>query len=307
MQFTLKQLAYFVAAGEAGSILRAAENIHVSQPSISNAIAHLEDVFQIQLFIRHHAQGMSLTTGGGQIMDRAKALLRDAEELKSFAGKLSDQIFGSINVGCFIPLAPIVTPELCHGFMQSHDGVEVNVSEGNQAELLSKLKKGTIDLALTYNLQLDSDIAFIPLAELKPYVLLAADHRLAGKKSIPLTDLAEERFVFLDLPLSNTYFMSLFDSQNLKPRIYARTRHIEVQRSLVARGYGYSLGNVRPINQKSLDGNDLKYVPLSGFNPGLTLGIATLATIKKTIVVDSFSQFCRQQISTEKIPGMAKI
>ncbi len=307
MQFTLKQLAYFVAAGEAGSILRAAENIHVSQPSISNAIAHLEDVFQIQLFIRHHAQGMSLTTGGGQIMDRAKALLRDAEELKSFAGKLSDQIFGSINVGCFIPLAPIVTPELCHGFMQSHDGVEVNVSEGNQAELLSKLKKGTIDLALTYNLQLDSDIAFIPLAELKPYVLLAADHRLAGKKSIPLTDLAEERFVFLDLPLSNTYFMSLFDSQNLKPRIYARTRHIEVQRSLVARGYGYSLGNVRPINQKSLDGNDLKYVPLSGFNPGLTLGIATLATIKKTIVVDSFSQFCRQQISTEKIPGMARI
>ncbi len=306
MQFTLKQLAYFVAAGEAGSILRAAENIHVSQPSISNAIAHLEDVFQIQLFIRHHAQGMSLTTGGGQIMDRAKALLRDAEELKSFAGKLSDQIFGSINVGCFIPLAPIVTPELCHGFMQSHDGVEVNVSEGNQAELLSNLKKGAIDLALTYNLQLDSDIAFTPLAELKPYVLLAADHRFAGRKSIPLSDVAEERFIFLDLPLSNTYFMSLFDSQNLKPRIYARTRHIEVQRSLVARGYGYSLGNVRPINQKALDGSDLKYVPLSGFNPGLTLGIATLATIKKTIVVDSFSQFCRQQISTEKIPGMAK-
>ena len=66
MQFTLKQLTYFVAAGEAGSILRAAENIHVSQPSISNAIAHLEDVFQVQLFIRHHAQGMSLTTAGSE-------------------------------------------------------------------------------------------------------------------------------------------------------------------------------------------------------------------------------------------------
>jgi DNA-binding transcriptional LysR family regulator len=54
VQFTLKQLGYFVAAGEAGSILRAAENIHVSQPSISNAIAHLEDLFQIQLFIRRN-------------------------------------------------------------------------------------------------------------------------------------------------------------------------------------------------------------------------------------------------------------
>lgn len=94
VQFTLKQLSYFVAAGEAGSILRAAENIHVSQPSISNAIAHLEDVFQLQLFIRHHAQGMSLTTAGSLLMDKAKALLRDADELKSFAGKLSDQVFG---------------------------------------------------------------------------------------------------------------------------------------------------------------------------------------------------------------------
>ncbi len=75
----------------------------------------------------------------------------------------------------------------------------------------------------------------------------------------------------------------------------------------MAKGYGYSLGNVRPVNQKSPDGSDLKYVPLSGFNPGLTLGIATLATIKKTIVVDSFSEFCHQQINTEKIPGMAKL
>ena len=307
MQFTLKQLAYFVAAGEAGSILRAAENIHVSQPSISNAIAHLEDVFQIQLFIRHHAQGMSLTTAGSQIMEQAQGLLRDAEELRSFAGKLSAQIFGSINVGCFIPLAPIITPELCHGFMQSNEGVEVNVSEGDQAELLSKLKKGAIDLALTYDLQLDRDIAFTALVELKPYVLLAADHPLASSRSVRLEQFAEERFILLDLPLSDSYFMSLFDHHNLKPRIHARTRHIEVQRALVAQGYGYSLANVRPINQKSLDGSSLRYLPLSGFNPGLTLGIATLANIRKTIVVDIFSQFCREQINAAQVPGMTRL
>lgn len=307
MQFTLKQLAYFVAAGEAGSILRAAENIHVSQPSISNAIAHLEDVFQVQLFIRHHAQGMSLTTAGGQILEKAQALLRDAEELHSFAGKLSAQIFGSLNVGCFTPLAPIVTPELCHGFMQSNREVAVTVSEGDQAELLGKLKKGAIDLALTYDLQLESDIAFTPLAELKPYLLLAADHALAKQTSIALDQLVEEPFILLDLPLSDNYFMSLFEKRQLKPKIYARTRHIEVQRALVAQGYGYSLANVRPVNQKALDGSPLKYVPLSGDNPGLTLGIATLANIRKTIVVEIFGQFCREQISDETIPGMAKI
>ena len=53
VQFSLKQLAYFVAAGEAGNVLKAAESIHVSRPSVSNAIAHLELVFKMQLFIRH--------------------------------------------------------------------------------------------------------------------------------------------------------------------------------------------------------------------------------------------------------------
>jgi hypothetical protein len=46
---------------------------------------------------------------------------------------------------------------------------------------------------------------------------------------------------------------------------------------------------------------------LSGYHPGLTLGIATLANIRKTIVVDSFSQFCHEQISAENIPGMASL
>ena len=253
------------------------------------------------------AWGVDVTTAGSQIMERAQALLRDAEELHSFAGKLSAQIFGSLNVGCFTPLAPIVTPGLCHGFMQSNQAVEVNVSEGNQAELLGKLKKGAIDLALTYDLQLENDIAFIELAELQPYVLLAADHALADASEIPLERLVDERFILLDLPLSDNYFMSLFERRHLKPNIHARTRHIEVQRALVAQGYGYSLANVRPLNQKSLDGSGLRYVPLCGDNPGLTLGVATLANIRKTILVETFSQFCREQISDEHIPGMARI
>lgn len=307
MQFTLKQLGYFVAAGEAGSILRAAENIHVSQPSISNAISHLEEVFQIQLFVRHHAQGMSLTTAGGQMMERAKRILRDADELKSLAGVLSDQIYGTLKIGCFIPLAPIVIPGLCHDFMQGHEDVDVNVSEDDQAGLLDAMKKGTIDLALTYNLQLDSAIDFVPLVELKPYVLLPKSHPLASETSIALSGLAEERFILLDLPLSNTYFMSVFSDHDMKPNIYARTRHIEVQRGLVARGYGYSLANVRPLNQKSLDGSDLVYVPLAGDQPGLPLGVAMLANLKKTVVIEIFLQYCSQHINDNEIPGMAKL
>lgn len=304
MRFTLKQLSYFVAAGEAGSVQRAADSCHVSQASISNAIAHLEDVFATQLFIRHHAQGVSLTTAGKELIREAKQLLNSADELNGFADRLANQVFGTLNVGCFSPLAPIIIPDLCHGFMSAHSGAQVVVAEGHQAELLRLLQHGDIDLALTYDLHLHKDIDFVPLASLKPYVLLSKKHPLAGKKKLKLTTLAQEPFILLDLPLSNSYFMSLFGLSDIKPNVYARTTQTSVQRGLVAKGYGYSLANVRPINQRSLDGSELSYIPLAGEEPALTLGIAMLNSVRRTIALGTFIHYCKAQISNEKIPGM---
>lgn len=72
MRFTLRQLEYFIAAGETKSITLAAERINISQPSISIAISHLEQEFGVQLFIRHHAQGLSLTPAGRALLQEAK-------------------------------------------------------------------------------------------------------------------------------------------------------------------------------------------------------------------------------------------
>lgn len=68
MRYTLRQLEYFIAAGEVGSITLASERLCISQPSISTAISHLEREFGVQLFVRHHAQGLSLTPAGHKIL-----------------------------------------------------------------------------------------------------------------------------------------------------------------------------------------------------------------------------------------------
>jgi len=308
LRFTLKQLSYFVAAGNAGSILKASENIHVSQPSISNAISHLEETFGLQLFLRHHAQGISLTSSGREFLREAKALLVQAGELHNLAGLLSDQIVGTIKVGCFNPLAPIIIPELCHGFMDSHPGSDIRVREGHQEKLLQQLRYGDIDLALTYDLELQSDIEFTPLAELPPYVMLSASHPLAEKKSLTLKEVVKLPMILLDLPLSGDYFMGLFRQQGLKPTIKARTALPDVQRGLVASGYGYSLANVRPNNMAALDGNTLKYVSLSASDsqvtPSLNLGIAMVRDINRNQAQRTFINYCKIRISSKNIPGM---
>lgn len=308
LRFTLKQLRYFVSAGDAGSILKASENIHVSQPSISSAISHLEDTFGLQLFLRHHAQGVSLTNAGREFLREAKSLLSQADELHNLAGLLSDQVVGTIEVGCFNPLAPIIIPELCHGFMASHPGSDIRVSEAHQEKLLQQLRVGVIDLALTYDLELQRDIEFIPLAELPPYVLLAASHDLARQPTISLDDVIDLPMILLDLPLSSEYFMGLFRQQGLKPIIKARTALSDVQRGLVASGYGYSLANVRPNNMSSLDGNALSYVPLASVSgkspPPLNLGIAMVRELHQNKAQQTFIDYCKERISNHQIPGM---
>ncbi len=126
MRFTLKQIAYFVAAAEAGSITQASERVNISQPSISSAITALEEVYRIQLFIRHHAQGLSLTAEGQHFLREARALLLQAEEVENAALTISARVAGPLEVGCLSTLFPLVIPELQTQFKARYPDVRVS-------------------------------------------------------------------------------------------------------------------------------------------------------------------------------------
>ncbi|MEQ8394148.1 LysR family transcriptional regulator [Thalassobaculum sp.] len=116
MRFTFRQLQYFIAAGESGSIALASEAIRISPPSISTAISQLERELGVQLFIRHHAQGLSLTPAGRVLLREARRLIEQAEGLYAVASEAGEQVRGELAVGCLITMAPMVLPELTHSF-----------------------------------------------------------------------------------------------------------------------------------------------------------------------------------------------
>jgi DNA-binding transcriptional LysR family regulator len=304
MRFTLRQLEYFVAAGETCSVTLAAQRINISQPSISSAISHLEAELGVQLFLRHHAQGLSLTPEGQKLLKEARAVLKQVESLAVSAGALANHLAGPIDVGCFVTLAPVVIPQLCHSFMRANGDVEVRVFEGHQETLLNKLRSGDISVALTYDLDITPDVAFEPLAALPPYVLLPAGHPLATREMISLRDLGGEMMILLDLPISRTYFLSMFEHDGIQPHIRTSSQHTEVIRSLVAGGYGYSVLNLMPRNMASLDGLPLAYVPLERRYRPMHLGLASLVEYRKTRLAEAFEEHCRTVISDESIPGM---
>src|SRR5882757_6591354 len=304
MKFTFRQLGYFIAAGETGSITLASKCANISQPAISTAISHIERELDVQLFLRHHAQGLSLTPAGRALMRDAKQLLKQAEGLYS-AADISHHMRGELSVGWFSTLAPIVMPEVVGSFRNAYPEIKFRSLESHQEGLLSSLRRAESEVAITYDLQISDDIAFLPLATLPPYALFGASHPLARERSVKLSQLAPLPMVLLDMPMSREYFLALFIRERLEPNIAWSSAQFDVVRTMVANGLGYTLANVRPRADVALDGRRVHRVALAGDSPPLRIGIATLKELKKTRLVEAFERHCEELISETYIPGMA--
>lgn len=292
LRFTLRQLEYLVAVGETGSIAAAADRVNVSSPSISVAIAQLEQEFGLPLFVRRHAQGLSLTQGGRQFVDEARAVLAAAGRLNDLANSITGQVRGPLAVGCLQTFAQVLLPGLRRGFTARHPEVEFRQFERHQAGIFEGLRQARFDVALTYDLDIPSDLEFVPLVSLAPYALLPPEHPLAGQGAVTPADLAAHPMVLLDLPFSTDYFLEAFRPLGLRPRIVERTGDIGVMRSMVANGFGYSIANIRPAPEVAPDGRPLRNVALRGVPP-LMLGLVLAEGARGALTIRAFIDHCR--------------
>ena len=274
MRFSLKQLEYFLAVSETQNISIASKKINISSPSISSAIAQLEEEFSIKLFIRKHASGLELTKSGEKFALAAQNIVNQSKDLYNIANNLTNNNVGNINLGCLTTLAPVIAPSLRKKYTEKNNKVNIIQHEGNQADLIDYIISGKIDLAVTYNLSLPKNISFIPLINVPPHVLVNANHKYSKLKEIDLNDIKDEPLILLDLPLSREYFLSIFEAQNIKPKISEKTSQISVLRSLVAHNFGYSLANLQLGIPQSIDGLKISQIPLKGEHQSLELGLA---------------------------------
>ncbi len=305
LRFTLRQLEYLVAVGDAGSIAEAAARINVSSPSISTAISQLEAELGVQLFVRKHAKGLSLTPGGQRVYNQARNILDSAVSLHDVAGEISHKARGPINVGCFVTLAPMISAALRRSFTAEYPDASVTLCEAHHSDLLHKLRRAEIDIAITYDLEIPGDVRFEPLAELPPYVMVSDTHPLAKRDGVYLEELQDDAFILLDLPMSRDYFLAMFYNAGLRPLVTDRTSDPSVVRSLVANGAGYSLINARTGTDMAPDGRKLVYLHLLGDHKPINIGLATMQADHKSRILQAFEDHTRTNISTDYIVGMS--
>jgi DNA-binding transcriptional LysR family regulator len=298
-RFSLRQLRYFVVTAEVLSFTAAGKILHVSQPSISTALADLEDSFNIQLFVRHHASGLSLTPAGRDLVGRARALLRSAEELQSAARGMDSGVNGKLSVGCLVSLAPSLMPMLISGFLGQHPGVSIETHEGDQEQLLTSIKEGRLDVALTYSLAVANDVDFVPLLSLPPYVILPMGHPLAQQQEVGIAELIDEPYIMLDLPHSREYFSALFGALGMRPHASFRSAQPEVVRAMVANGLGYSILNFPLQMTKTVDGGEFAMRRFKDDVLPTTLGMMFAKQVRPRQIVSRFADFCAERLKLE--------
>jgi DNA-binding transcriptional LysR family regulator len=293
-EVTFVQLRYFTTAAELGSMTAASQQLHVAQSAISSAVANLERTLGLQLFIRHHARGLTLTADGERFLGEARNLLSHAAELVDSAREMGSTAAGRIAVGCFTTLAPFHLPRLLSDLAIEHPMLEVDLVEGESEGLQVALRHGRCELALMYDLGLDHDIERELLAVAPPYVILPPAHQLARNvKGIHLRDIADDPMVLLDLPHSRDYFRSLVASVGVAPYIRYRTSNYETVRALVARGHGFAILNQEPAEPTTYDGGSVVKVPLMDELDPLPIVLSRLRGQRVTARARAFSERCR--------------
>ncbi len=192
----IHQLRYFCAIAQEGSFTRAAQQQHLAQPSLSQQIRKLEDELGTRLFDRL-GRTVRLTPFGEAFLPRAAAILRQMDDAKQEIEEMSGPERGKLVVGSTPTVAPYFLPGCLAGFGRKFPQIRVSVVEELTSELLDRLHKGLVDLALLALPVQAGPYACQELFREPLYLVVPRSHRLASKATVHLKQIEDDPFLLL--------------------------------------------------------------------------------------------------------------
>jgi len=237
----LRQLRYFLAVAERLHFGRAAESLHISQPSLSQQIRALEEELGVQLFVRNKRH-VALTTDGEALLPYARRLVALADDVQEEFAERSGLRRGKIRLGATPTLGGHLLPRVIGGFFQSYPGLELTIVEDGSDRLARQLEQGNLDLALLVEDQETQGVAFEPLLHEEIVLALSPDHRCAGGGAIHLRDVRKDGFILCREGYHlRSLTLSACERAGFTPRIVVSGTDIDTALRFVRAGLGVTL------------------------------------------------------------------
>jgi len=268
----LHQLRYFCAVAETGSFSRAAEQSHVSQPSLSQQIMKLEDELGARLFDRL-GRSVRLTEVGKTFLPRARTVLRELEAAKGDVVERKDFIGGPVIVGIIPTVGPYFLPPVLTSFSRKFPQVRFTVIEEITPVLLDRLRAAAIDVAILALPIRGHEFETAPLLTERLFAALPRSHKLGKRRSLFLKDLRSDPFLLLrDGHCFRDTAVAACDRARLHPQVIFESGQFGSLLSMVGAGMGVSIVPEMAIEKKS----QCRYVHIADEQAARTIGVVVL-------------------------------
>ena len=239
----LNQLYYFRTVAHLQHFRQAAQELNISQPSLSYAISSLENELGTYL-LEKQGRNVSLTKYGKMYLEYVEQALDTLELGEKKLRQITSSSKGNIDIAYISPLAPSFIPKKVRSFLDSDNNKRITFTfrQGITDDLISGLKSAKYDLIFCSYVENEPDIVYELLLEDELVVIVPQDHPLSSKDSIDLKEIEQYPLVVYgkETALGKTT-QAIFKSVNIDPKIICECEGEDAIYGLVIEGYGIEL------------------------------------------------------------------
>jgi LysR family transcriptional regulator, hydrogen peroxide-inducible genes activator len=296
---SLRQLEYLVALAETGNFRRAAERVNTSQPTLSEQIKALEDRLGTQVVERTRT-GALLTPIGAEVVEIARRMLKDANEIRALAGSGDKVLRGVLRLGLPATIGPYLLPSVVPRIHRAYPDLKLYVREELPETLPRSLTEGAYDLIITPLPVRGDDLVAEELVREPLFLTMAVDHPLARKAVIERQDLAGQEVLTLGPGHQlHDVVQALCDEFGARVRLDYEGTSLDMVREMVITGLGISFMPGLYVRRELRQDPDLKLKPIHGRAIHRTIGMAWRKTSARAESFAAIAELVRTIVRTE--------
>ena len=290
----LRDLKYMVALADLGHFGKAAEACFVSQPTLSTQIRKLEDELGVALVERAPRKVM-LTAVGQDVVQRARRIVADVEQMKEAARRSRDPESGSLRLGVFPTLGPYLLPHVVPQLRERFPHLELLLVEEKSDVLLQSLREGKLDAALlalpVHDEQLHAEFLFE-----EPFVFAApVRHPLAAQDSLAMSQISDETLLLLeDGHCLRDQALDVCRLSGAQEKSGFRATSLETLRQMVAAGVGVTLLPALAVHEPIAQSPNIRLLPFRDPPPSRQIALVW----RKSSATDEFLRRLADAIGT---------
>ena len=304
----LQQLKYLLAIVDNGlNITAAADRMYTSQPGVSKQLKLLEEELGMQLFTRKGKSLGEITAAGHQVIDRARIIMRETENIRRLAAEYFQEEEGSLSIATTHTQARYVLPEIVSEFRKRFPKIGLNLHQGTSEQIADMVSANDIDFAIaTGSNDLFTDLMLVPSYRWDRSIVVPKDHELTKlDRKITLQDLAKYPLVTYVFSFGGESSLKrAFADEGLEPDVVFTARDADVIKTYVRMGLG--VGIVASMAADCADKKDLQVIDAEGLFPRSTTWIGYRKNIVLRRYMIEFIQLFASHITSQQLDDIRR-